>query len=403
MLRVQPIRSRREGRYYAIWAEGIPAMGYKTFEIVLGDGKAAAPRRTELRDNSLENDFYRIVFDPASGTIASLYDKELGREMVDPDSEWKLGAFIYESLNGDRHQMERKVFDNYRRSSLSDVHCPGVTSGDIYQSVRFTGKAEGCDEKFGVQVEVRLYNDVKRVELGYDFIRNPETDPSAIYVAMPWLLENAKLTFDVPGGVVRSGEDQIPGTSASWNTVQNFVAARNDDAQILVSGSEVPLYLLGKLLDDPYRQPRTYEKPHVFPWLMNNYWTTNFRASQEGEFKCGFVISSTRDTSNTAASQFGWSARIPLCTRVMPAATAANGNARDRSFLRSGCSHVLITSCPPRGQRRGHPDQPAGNRRAGRHPYPARRLGTRTALYGGRCDRASAGRPKRHFAGAETL
>ena len=106
--------------------------------------------------------------------------------------------------------MERKVFDNYRRSSLSDVHCPGVTSGDIYQSVRFTGKAEGCDEKFSVQVEVRLYNDVKRVELGYDFIRNPETDPSAIYVAMPWLLENAKLTFDVPGGVVRSGEDQIP-------------------------------------------------------------------------------------------------------------------------------------------------------------------------------------------------
>ena len=346
-LRVQPIRSRREGRYYAIWAEGIPAMGYKTFEIVLGDGKAAAPRRTELRDNSLENDFYRIVFDPASGTIASLYDKELGREMVDPDSEWKLGAFVYESLNGDRRQMERKVFDNYRRSSLSDVHCPGVTSGDIYQSVRFTGKAEGCDEKFGVQVEVRLYNDVKRVELGYDFIRNPETDPSAIYVAMPWLLENAKLTFDVPGGVVRSGEDQIPGTSASWNTVQNFVAARNDDAQILVSGSEVPLYLLGKLLDDPYGQPRTYEKPHVFPWLMNNYWTTNFRASQEGEFKCGFVISSTPDTSNTAASQFGWSARIPLCTRVMPAATKANGNTRDRSFLRSGCSHVLITSCTP--------------------------------------------------------
>lgn len=42
-LRVQPIRSRREGRYYAIWAEGIPAMGYKTFEIVLGDGKAAEP------------------------------------------------------------------------------------------------------------------------------------------------------------------------------------------------------------------------------------------------------------------------------------------------------------------------------------------------------------------------
>lgn len=42
-------------------------MGYKTFEIVLGDGKAAAPRRTELRDNSLENDFYRDRLRPGFG------------------------------------------------------------------------------------------------------------------------------------------------------------------------------------------------------------------------------------------------------------------------------------------------------------------------------------------------
>ena len=76
---------------------------------------------------------------------------------------------------------------------------------------------------------------------------------------MPWLLENAKLTFDVPGGVVRSGEDQIPGSERLVEHRTEFVAARNNDAQILVSGSEVPLYLLGKLLDDdPYRQP-----PHL--------------------------------------------------------------------------------------------------------------------------------------------
>lgn len=346
-LRVQPIRSRREGRYYAIWAEDIPAMGYKTFEIVLDEGGAPEPQHSALKDNRIENDYYRIAFDPATGTISSLYDKGLAREIVDPGSEWKLGAFIYESLNGDRRQMEQKVFKNYRRSSLSDVRCSEVTAGDIYQSICFSGKAEGCDEKFGVQVEVRLYNDVKRVELCYDFIRKPETDPSAIYVAMPWQLEGAELAFDVPGGIVRSGTDQIPGTSASWNTVQNFVAARNGDAQILVSGDAVPLYLLGKLLDDPYRQPRTYEKPHVFPWLMNNYWTTNFRASQEGEFKCSFAISSTDDTSNTAASRFGWSNRIPLYARVMPAATAGNGQQRERSFLRTGCDHVLITSCTP--------------------------------------------------------
>lgn len=346
-LKVQAIRSRSEGRYYAIWAENIPSMGYKTFEIVLDEGRAADVQRAPLQNNTVENDFYRITFDTEDGTISSMYDKELGVEMVDTASEWKLGAFIYESLNGNRRQMEQKVFTDYHRSSLTDVRNSEVTTGDIYRSITFRGKAEGCDEEFGVSVEVRLYNDTKRVELCYDFIRKPETDPSAIYVAMPWQMKGGELHFDVPGGVVNSGVNQIPGTSASWNTVQNFVAARGDGSQIMVSGDAVPLYLLGKLLDDPYRQPRTYEKPHVFPWLMNNYWTTNFRASQEGEFKCSFMISSTEDTSNAVASKFGWSTRVPLYTRVMPAAVAVNDKARVRSFMSSGSDHVLVTSCTP--------------------------------------------------------
>lgn len=345
-LGVQPVRSRTEGRYYAVRAEDIPPMGYKTFEIVLEEGRAAQPAQTQFADSHLENAFYRIEFDPSAGTVTSLYDKELGRELVDPGSEWKLGAFIYESLNGDRHQMERKVFENYRRSTLTDVRCMGVSAGDLYRSVRFVGQAEGCDPR-GVEVEVRLFEDVKRIEFAYGFVRNPETAPSALYVAMPWQLEDAELLFDVPGGVVSSGKNQIPGSTSSWNTVQNFVAARSDAGQILVSGDAVPLYLLGELLRDPYRQPRTYEKPHIFPWLMNNYWTTNFRASQEGEFNCSFAVSSTADTTNMYATRFGWDNRVPLFTRVMPAASAGNGRARERSFLRPGPDHVLLTSCVP--------------------------------------------------------
>ena len=40
-LSVEPIRSRSEGRYYAIWADRIPAMGYKTYEVVLDEGRVA--------------------------------------------------------------------------------------------------------------------------------------------------------------------------------------------------------------------------------------------------------------------------------------------------------------------------------------------------------------------------
>ncbi|HIX97675.1 MAG TPA: hypothetical protein H9975_09390, partial [Candidatus Alistipes avistercoris] len=271
----------------------------------------------------------------------------LGLELVDGGAEWKLGDFIYESLEGDRHQMERKVFERYRRSGLRDVRFTGATTGDIYTTVSFRGTAEGCDPDFGVRVEVRLYNDVKRIDLHYAARRLPETDPSGLYVAFPFALEGGRLAFDVPGGVVYAGENQIPGTTASWNTVQNFVSVRNDRAQILVSCDAMPLFMMGELLNDPYRQPRTYEKPHLFSWVTNNYWTTNFRASQEGELNWSYTLTSCADTSNAEASAFGWGNRIPLYARVMPAAGADNGKAWSKSFFRTGCDHVLMTSCSP--------------------------------------------------------
>ena len=346
-LSVEPIRSRSEGRYYAVWADRIPAMGYKTYEVVLDEGRAAEPEAFEPADRVVENDFYRLEFDPLTGGIRSLVDKELELELVDGDAEWKLGDFIYESLEGDRHQMERKVFERYRRSGLRDVRFTGAAAGDIYTTVSFRGTAEGCDPDFGVRVEMRLYNDVKRIDLHYTARRLPETDPSALYVAFPFALDGGRLAFDVPGGVVYAGENQIPGTTASWNTVQNFVSVRNDRAQILVSCDAMPLFMMGELLNDPYRQPRTYEKPHLFSWVTNNYWTTNFRASQEGELNWSYTLTSCADTSNAAASAFGWSNRIPLYARVMPAAGADNGKARSKSFFRTGCDHVLMTSCSP--------------------------------------------------------
>lgn len=71
-LDVQPVRSRREGRYYAIYAENIPALGYRTYEIVLDEGKAPESGRIDMVDHIVENDYYRIAFDPRTGARKQL-------------------------------------------------------------------------------------------------------------------------------------------------------------------------------------------------------------------------------------------------------------------------------------------------------------------------------------------
>ena len=69
--------------YKAIVQAELPPMGYRT--VYLYRHQAIAPKNSgrSLRYSShyLENDWYRLELDPVSGAIASLWDKEAGREV----------------------------------------------------------------------------------------------------------------------------------------------------------------------------------------------------------------------------------------------------------------------------------------------------------------------------------
>ena len=59
-------------------AQDVPPTGYKVFAL-----QAERPDRPDRSDGPLENRFYKIRFNPASGTITSLFDKRLGVELTD--------------------------------------------------------------------------------------------------------------------------------------------------------------------------------------------------------------------------------------------------------------------------------------------------------------------------------
>ena len=335
----QPIRSRREGTYYAIYAENIPATGYRTFQII-----AEPANRAQLPPvasaNQLENAFYKITFDSQAGSIKSLYDKELQLEMVDSVSLWQLGAFVYETVKN------RDELTDYNRKGLTDVQIKQGTNGPIYQNLYIEGKSACCEDGFGVRIEVRLFHHEKRIELNYAINKLPNTNPNSIYVAFPFKLDQAKLCFDVQGGMLYPGKNQIEGTASDWNTVQNFVSVRNEKAQFIVGSNTIPLFQLGGMNTGQYQRKKTYEKPYVYSWVMNNYWFTNFRASQEGELHWSYYLTSSKNLSNTPATRFGWESRVPMYARVMPEGKP-NGLATSYSAFHFNNDNFLMTSAIP--------------------------------------------------------
>jgi hypothetical protein len=71
----------------SIEARSVPPFGYRTYQI------EAAPRvgldRSVGHDAMIENSFYRVEIRRSDGAIIAIYDKELKRQLVDPDKENK--------------------------------------------------------------------------------------------------------------------------------------------------------------------------------------------------------------------------------------------------------------------------------------------------------------------------
>ena len=345
-LKTQLLRSIRESTYFAVYVEDLPPMGYKTYHILVDKDDNPPLPLTSLNNMSVENAFYKMTLDPQVGSIKSLFDKKLHLEMVDPSSSWQLGALVYESLLGNRRQLAQRKLTEFQRNGLSDVRLQAGTNGEIYQSVWIEGKSGCCDDAFGVKIEIRLFHQEKRIELHYALRKTPYIDPDGIYVAFPFQMENAKLVFDVQGGVVYSGENQLEGTASDWNTVQNFVASRNEKAQFIVGSDQIPLFQLGGIRTGQYQRKKTYDKPHVYSWVMNNYWTTNFRATQEGELKWSYYLTSDSDVSNTKATKFSWSSRVPIHARVMPQGKTDNQPMSYSSFHINNANLLMTSSTP---------------------------------------------------------
>jgi hypothetical protein len=318
------MRSRSEGSYWNLWVENVPPMGYRTLKIELMEG--SVQDKVPSRGNEeLENEHYKIRIDKKKGVITSLYDKELGKELLDLEDTMKLGTFIYERL-ANREAMERLTNSNRdtvyvpldkKLSMLSDITVSESIPGTLWTSIYINGKIPECADDRGVNLEIRLFNKVKRIELLFDMHKLPVTEPEGVYVAFPFKLAYSHLAFEVQGGEVSPGVNQLEGTSSDWNVIQNFAAVRNPQSQIVLVSNDVHLVQLGAINTGRYYYKHVPGKNHIYSWVLNNYWTTNFKASQEGEMKWKYIITSSADPSRGYATRTGWSDRIPLLARVI--------------------------------------------------------------------------------------
>lgn len=346
----QPGEVRSDGTYWTLYLTDVPAIGQARYTIKVSDGNKphlAEMQHPDLNNKKAGNRWYDIQFNPSRGTISSLYDRELGKELLTDSAEWQLGEFIHETIDS-RHHLEQYHAPQSVRKAPGNMRFEGYRPGAVWDTYSFVADTDAGVGSDNLRVQYRVYNTEKKIELVYRLRKKSNTDPESVYVSFPLEVEEGHLVLDVPGGIIEAGVDQIPGSSNDWYTVQNFAAARNDSMQVIVVSPEIPLMQLGAINLGRYKAGARPQSTNIYSWPMNNYWTTNFNADQTGEMEWTYQITSADDPSGEFATAKATTQRIaPLC-RVLPADTHdAVESYEPRSIINIGPENLFTVKMMP--------------------------------------------------------
>jgi len=340
----QALNSRSDGTYWSIEVPDIPAFGYKKLKLQVIENS----NRSDLilhQTDRYENDYYAISLDTLKGTITNLTDKELNINLLDTESQWDLGEFIHEIIKNRTHMPTRDDLAAYE--SLENVIYKGVKKGPVWDEITFTGENSTLLSPQGFKFTLRVFHKTKKIDFLFRVDKKLITTPEGIYVAFPFGLKNGRMFFDVPGGAVEAGVDQLPGSSNDWNTIQNFLSIENDQVSITLTPHEAPIMQLGGLNLGRFEAGAKPESMQVFGWPMHNQWQTNFNADQHGEFNWSYSLTSGRKLGNDHGSKFAWNQRIPVLTRVLSATDNPTIGNQSLSLLQNWPNNVQLIKAFP--------------------------------------------------------
>ena len=302
---LEVLSSKEKFLHVRFLAKDVPGVGYKCFSIEYAkEGAPAEAKRAQ--QNEIENTFYRIRIDEATGSVSSIYDKQLQREIVDANSPYKFGQYLYVT-GGDGDTQMINPFPALPPGQLT-VHaagngkCLGVEKMPWGQSIRLTSSSTNTPH---INTEILLFNDEKKIEFRYELQKDYTTQKEGVYFAFPVAVPRPDFMYATQQQWVDPAHDLMKGGSLEWFNIQQWMAVRDANLTVGIVPLDAPLASFGDINRGAWPGTFAPKTGTIFSYAMNNYWHTNYRAGQGGDFKFRYTLTSAPQLDGAALTKLG--------------------------------------------------------------------------------------------------
>ncbi len=292
-------------------AKDLPPVGYKCFRIAYAETGGAAGHSPAV-ESTIENSYYRIEADPESGAIRSILDKQLQREIVDAKSAYKFGQYLYVT-GGDG---DTQMVNPFPALPPGELTINGSAKGRVDKvehlawghSLVMTSSSVNTPR---VETEVLLFNDEKKIEFRYRIGKDYTNSKEAAYIAFPVAEDKPVFHFATQQAWVDPAKDLMKGGSLEWFNIQQWMEVGGPQISVGIVPVNTPLASFGDI--NRGKWPGSFQpgSATIFSYAMNNYWHTNYRAGQSGEFDFRYAITSGPQLDGQRLTHLGFEEMRP--------------------------------------------------------------------------------------------
>ncbi len=327
----------RVGDRLLAWVPVVPACGYRLLPTGPVD---RVPAATEREGTVIESRYWRVEFDPNTGAISSLLDKELDRQLVDPAAPYKLNQYLYVAGGkGTSIEHAGRPPAELAISTPTQATLKIIDLGPLGQRMVVTTSATQTPR---IISEVTVWNTTKRIDFVDRLEKQLTYEKEAAYFAFPFAADRPVFRYQEPCAVVRPDTDFLPGACLDWFTVQHFVEVTDRQGSVTWSTPDAPLVCFQDINRGKWQTELPLNNGHLYAYVMNNYWFTNYLAGQGGEFCFRFAITSRKQFDPVASARFGWEVSSGLVTVPIPARNNGPLPAQAASLVEIEPKHVLL-------------------------------------------------------------
>lgn len=275
-----PIQKMRNGQW-AFVAKDVAPLSSNIYQLKKAKSKPIVPFYSSL--DSISNEFVSLKIDE-QGLVTSLRFNNDTHNYVSKDG---LNKYIYSGKTDD------SVVDK-----VSNVQVSVVEQGPVIITLQIKSDVAGAKSLIR---ELSLVDGIDRLDIKNIIDREDVRKYENVRFSFDFNILNSETNIDLGWASMFPERDQLRGVNKNFYNVLNQVGVMNTTHSVVLTTVDAPFVELGEKTAETWRTETpwrtdwqltsTPSNGKIYSWVMNNSWTTNYKASQPGVAVFNYSIS----------------------------------------------------------------------------------------------------------------